>query len=487
MAEESVVTITKFDEHLENVTLSFVNNDESFFDLPDLPVNATIMAARFNATGIPRAITYEDKMDFTTDAVGADLWARHKEGTGIYPVSVDMYNNSWAAIPTAQVANVKSVDGNYWHTKTSSYTNSTPWEYPVQLYHFRHDAKNVSEWEITWKGLGTCTANSTAKHGIEVWVLWHSSDTWRLMGRSTSNYGTNSWLNVTMESNRGFVAANGSMDVAIVGPHAIKNGTSTDYGHIYTDYMGMIAHVNTTQVEYPEDVKLWWGGYHLQISNGPLDSTVEVGDSFGLKAAIQATLDAAAQNPWGNGNCSISIDVYVKDKTRGMLFLHDLYIKYSIDLPETPNLPPKWIGNAVVTTEEDSEWTAVMDLDASFTDDRDQGDLSFIIDNVNPSAKLDVRLGQAPGGNTTLEVKPAPDFSGDVTVTMTATDSNSSVTASPPVTVHVIPVPDEPHLVDPGRLTAYEDLPFKVTISVIDPDLPDDRPRDGHHRVDSLE
>lgn len=470
MGEDTTVVLTKFDDYSENLTLSFVNNDESFFDLPDIPGNATIIEARFNVTGIKGFGTSEDRMDFSTDSVGADLWARHSEGTGLYPVNVSVDNNTWSAILTAQVANIKAADGNTWHTNTSSYTNSTPWEYPVQLYHFRHDAKNVSMWNITWKGHGTCTANTTWENGAEMWVYRHSRDVWQQIGSYSSSSSANRWLNYSLEPDQGYVSSNGSMDIAIVGPHAIENGTDSDYGHLYTDYIGLIAQVNTTQEVYPEDVLLWWGGYHLQISNGPLNGTVLVGDAFGLKDAIQETLDDTG----GTSNVSISIDVYVKEKTTGRLLFHDLWIEYGIDVPVPPDLPPRWVGDPVVTTEEDSDWTAVVDLDASFTDDHDQGNLVFTVRSVTPLGKLETRLAKEPLGNWTLEVKPAADFSGDVAVTLTATDTNSSETISPPITVHVMPVPDAPKLMDPGRLTAYEDTPFKTTLAVIDPDLPGD-------------
>ena len=123
---------------------------------------------------------------------------------------------------------------------------------------------------------------------------------------------------------------------------------------------------------------------------------------------------------------------------------------------------------------EDSQWTEVIDFDANFSDDYNQGALRFALVNVSDPTNLSTRMQFGQTGNWTLMGKPAPDFFGEVMVTFNATDLFGEVTEAPAMTVRVVQTGDRPSIVDPGVLPAGEGVRFQTTLHATDNDLPDD-------------
>jgi hypothetical protein len=232
----------------------------------------------------------------------------------------------------------------------------------------------------------------------------------------------------------------------------------------------VVAKVATGSTEYPTDVVIDFDGHQYDISDGALTGSVLVGDNYGFKDHIQAMIDR--QPSWVN-ETGDDLEVYVGKTTWATVNISALNIVYTTDGGSLPNLPPRWVGPDTVTLEEDSGWTTVLDLDAAFADDHDQGDLTYQIDSLSDTW-LQTRLDWASGGNRTLEVKPAPDHWGDVNITLSATDRDGAKAVSPHLEVHVSPVPDAPSIASPGVMIALERVPFRTTIQVDDPDLPAD-------------
>ncbi len=221
-------------------------------------------------------------------------------------------------------------------------------------------------------------------------------------------------------------------------------------------------------VEHPEDLRLGIEDTTLTVFDGNLTGEVTVGDAHGLKDAIQAAIDNHTVRP---GNLILPLNFSLVRTTGAKLHVRDLLIEYE----PVVNEAPEYVGPDTVTIDEDCDWTAVLDLDASFTDDHNQGELLFFIPPQGIDPPVEWRKARGTGDNWTLELKPRPDFFGEVAdeLTLEAKDLfDDDVSAN--VTIKVLQTPDPPSIVDPGLLTAAEKSPFNFTFEVDDPDLPDD-------------
>jgi hypothetical protein len=471
LAEGTIETIDTFMSGDQNASLEFRHSTENSMLWFLIPTNATVLEANVTVTGEAGPIVSNDTVDFSTNSLGSGVWASYKGDKGLNPLTVDPYNNTWSTIDSSGVTNIKSDDGNYWHTKTPSTPTTAPWEWPVQLFHFQYDdIANATEMEVVWNGHGECSANGTFRYQASMYLYDHNASEWQMAQAYGSTLGSDEWMNYTLPLVHGHISGNGSVDMAIIGPHANKTATASDLGHLYTDYAGLVVKVPTGSTEYPTDVKIDFDGHEYVISNGALTGSVVVGDNYGFKDHIQAMIDR--QPGWVN-DTGDDLEVSVGRTTWATVNISALNIVYTTDGGTIPNLPPRWVGPDLVVVEEDSGWTAVVDLDAAFSDDHDQGALVFQVEGVNQTW-LQTRLEWAPGGNRTLEVKPAPDRWGDVNITLAATDLDGARAVAPYLEVHVSPVPDAPSIDIPGLMSAVERLPFRTTIQVDDPDLPAD-------------
>ncbi len=475
-AEGTEVLLDHFQYGNENATLSFkgMNESEPTELFISIPRGAAIIEANVSVRGIEGPSFGYTTMDYSTHSVGSDLWAIHEEDTGIYEPTVDPYDNTWDAMPSSQVANAKQVDGNYWHTQTPSTPTAAPWEYPIQMFHFRPDVDNATEHEIQWKGHGKCLGNNTpVKYHAEMWIFDHDIEEW-YRGCAYWWFDANdTWLNYTIYDFDNFMSDNGSVEVAIVGNSAEVNNSVhppvSDYGHLYTDYIGITTEHNSTVLECPEDVTLNVFNRYMRVKDGPLNDTM-VYDDTALADAIQAHIDSYPQQP---GNVTVPLGVSIARRTQAQVEVFDLNILYN-STGVIPNDPPEWTGPASVDVKEDSPWKPVVDLDQSFTDDHDEGDLLFSVDDVSHNGALDVRVREGLLNHDYLEVKPLDHYYGDVEVVVAATDSGGLRTLSSPITVHIEPVPDAPWLLEPGVVSVNESERLELTLVVLDPDIPED-------------
>jgi hypothetical protein len=477
LADDTTVLLEHFAYGNTNATVEFKSSNDSYPSelLIDIPRGAAIIDANVSVSGTEGAGMASTRMDFSTHAVGPGLWARHNESTGIYEPDVDPHNNSWSAMPTAQVANVTSVDGKYWHTQTPTAPTTAPWEYTIQLFHFTVDTENAVMHNISWRGHGKCLGNNTfTKYHAEIWIYDHVDNEWYHPGSYWDWLPDDQWMNISISSGEVYISTNGSIDVAIVGNHAEVNNSVapavSDYGHLYTDYIGLVTHHSSASNEYPKDVTLEVFGNYLRVKDGPLTETVEVGDGLGFKTALQSHIDSYPQKP---GNVTLSIGVLVKWPTFSKVEVSNLSILYD-STGVIPNDPPEWVGPSEVDVMEDSPWTPVMNMDQAFTDDYDPDDLQFNIVDISHDGVLNGRLREGLLGRTWLELKAIDDYYGDVEVTVSAADTTGLTTEAPPLTVHVEQVPDSPILVTMGAVSINESEPLNLTLTVLDPDMPDD-------------
>jgi hypothetical protein len=475
-ADSTQVLLDHFAYGNRNATVSFAGSNESSpGELHiSIPRGAAVIEANVSVRGIEGPSLGYTRMDLNTHSIGSDLWIKHEEATGIYEPTVDPYNNTWDPMPPSQVANLKTVDKNYWHTRTPSTPSTAPWEYPIQLFHFQPDVDNATGYEFQWRGHGKCLGNNTpVKFHAEVWTYNHWAGEW---DRGSSYWwfdANDTWFNRTIYTDHWYVSDNGSIDVAIVGNSAEVNNSVnppvSDYGHLYTDYVGLVIEHNNTEDEYPEDVTLEVFNRYMRVKDGPLTDAVVYDDSA-LAEAIQAQIDGYPQQP---GNVTVDLGVAIAWTTQAKVEIFDLNILYD-STGVVPNDPPEWTGPASVNVKEDGPWKPVVDLDQSFTDDHDQGDLWFAVEDISHPGTLEARVREGLLGHEFLEVRPLDDHYGDVEVVVAAADSGGLITLSSPITVSIEPIPDAPWLLEPGILSVNESEHLDLTLVVLDVDMPDD-------------
>ena len=443
-----------------------------------LPRNSVITGASMTVQGMLSPAGEYVTRDFSNTAIGSNLWALHEEATGIYPPSVDAYASGWEPIPSSQLANVSSADGEHWNTTTPTDPADPPWEYPVQLYHFKIPVPVASaiSFSFSWLGHGTCLGNATVPHWAEYYMYDFQDSAWDHKGGYTDGVAgrdDDQWFNTTFAGPVPIISANGSVEVAVVGPHAdVDDANSTsDRGHLYTDYIGLSAKVAEGEAKYPKDVVLGVGGTDITLSTGDLEGVVVVDDNLGLVQALQTLLDS---KPSGQGNVTLDLVFRVGALTGATVRVSDLNVTYQVQDP-TQNDPPVWRGPSVLYAVEDAGWGPVLDLDAAFTDDADQGALAFAVVNVSDPSALSGRVVRGITNNWTLEVRGAPDFFGDVSVELSATDRLGATARSPGITVSVSPTPDAPVLLDPGMRSVGEGERLQLRLEVADPDMPGDQ------------
>ncbi len=437
----------------------------------ELPRGSQLSTASFSATGIAGPTVIYSVQDFSGLKVGADRWAKHHEGPGIYPPEVDPYKTWWKDVAAADLKNLKADDGAYWYTATPNKTAIPPWEWPIQLYHFDPDVPGAPAYRLVWNGYSVCNVNKTDTYHAEMWLYDHVDEEWVMVGDYSANVGGDEWINVTVAAGSKFQATNGSIPIAIVGSHSEADAQGPvakfDFGHLYTDYIGVIVS-GAGPDEYPPMVNVTVGGAQMVLATSELYGTVVVDDAQGLKDAIQAAIDAEPVMP---GNVTIPINFTVGRTTMSKISVADLRIDH--DVPE--NAPPVWSGPASVSVAEDSQWKDVLTLETAFTDDYNPDDLRFSIVSNSDEGNLSTKFNAMPNGTHTLAVKPAPNFFGEVTLVLGAKDLFDAMGESQPLAVNVTQVGDPPVLeAPPLQLDAEEEAPFSYQLVFSDLDLPDD-------------
>ena len=460
--------IDSFMGGVAEATLDFVSSLTNDSLAIELPRGSTIESAEVTVVGVSGMGSEGATLDFSGGAVGADRWAVWKEGKGLYPPTVDPYNNQWTHPNALEIAGIAKDDGSYWTTETTD-AGAPPFAWPIQLYHFNPSVAGGLNASVMWNGESSCSCNKTNSHHAEVWLYDHALSSWAKVSTYSSKADGDVWLNYTFDLPSDYCSKNGSIDVAIVGIHSewvSPQIPAFDKGHLYSDYIAVRVN-STSGVQWPADVAVGVGGRAAAPLAGNLTGEARVGDAQGLAAAIQAAIDDEPVRP---GNLTLPFTVAVGAPTAGRVTVKGL----SITCSPPENKAPEWRGPDVAEVEEDSPYTTVLDLDASFADDYNQGNLTFSVQLPSGSPPpLVHRVLIAPGGNRTVQVKPALDFFGDVPVAVAATDLFGA-SATTNLTVRVTQAPDRPSIVDPGPLSAREGVPFEANITVVDPDLPDD-------------
>jgi hypothetical protein len=435
----------------------------------EIPRGATVMDASFDMEGIPGYQQQVTQLDFTNGVMGKTLWAYQKGDAGIYPPKVDPYNSGWTHANKKEIFKLAPTDGEYWLTQTTVQgmpPPAPPTEWPIQLFHFNPGVANVDTIFVSWTGHGWCQLNRTTPNHIEMWLYNHTGSKWEQVRTSTTANAKDVVINYTADTPTPYLSTNGSIDVAMVGSVSMTMGNMIANGELHTDYIEIEVTSGTTQV-YPFDVTLEIGGKNVTTYNDYLTSKITIGSTEGLVQALQDFIDNETVMP---GNLTVPLNISVPSIMNASIRVNDLRIEYE----PVVNRMPQWVGVGTVDVDEDAPWTPVLDLDASFADDHNQGELEFEIDAVSDPQNLSVQIGNDGSGNDTLEVMGANDFFGQVRVMVRAVDLFGEAARSESIAVNVLQTADSPILDVPGPMTVSEGEELTHTFTLTDADLPDD-------------
>jgi hypothetical protein len=467
VAGASTVTIDRFNGDVANATLTFNNSLVNSTLSIDIPPGALLTKAEMVVEGVGVNGSPSSVLDFANGIVGTNVFAFWNEGQGLYPPSVDPRNHRWSKIGNNEVSSIQYVDDDLWETRTTG-QGLPPYEYPVQLYRFIPVSAGATAMEVMWHGSGQNALNLTTPFWADLWLYNHTDKEWIRVANFTSNESKTGWLNYTFDLPSPFIGTDGSVDVAVAGPHSESN-LLLNPGQLFTDYIG-IEVTSVGAVQYPRDVKLSIDGVDIfTLADNVTDPRI-IHDAYGLKEGLQQILDEYPVDP---NNVTLTLDFSVRMPTAGWLTVRDLLIEYEPIVNEAP----VYIGPDGVELDEDSDWTPVLDLDAAFYDDYNTLALVFELIEIEwPDTPLALfRLGTAVDGNRTLEVKPAPDYFGTIPFeySVKATDLFGLETIGR-LNITVLQKADRPSLEEIVYLEAYERSPFSHFVDVTDPDLPDD-------------
>ena len=464
------VVIDRFLEDVQEATLEFnetLTNTSLAFDIPR---GANVVSAQVSVEGVGGVNLSSKVLDFNGGVIGKDVWAHWKEGQGLHPPKVDPVSHTWQAATNNEVLQITKEDNNGWELHTTD-QGQPPYSWPIQLFRFKPNilaAKNIT---ISWNGIGYCGSNQTAVYQSEMWLYNFTDKVWWRAEVYRSMIKNDPWLNHTIEIPSTLVAGNGTIAVAIAGPHSESIAGNVDDGQIHTDYISVDV-ISMGEVEYPKNVTLTIDNAEVATLPGSIIEPQTIGEAHAFAATLQGVIDSYQVMP---GNVTLWFNFSVGTPTVGKLYVRDLLIEYE----PVVNTPPSYEGPTTVEVEEDADWTPIVDLDDAFTDDHNKGDLDFELMTIifipeNPPP-VNFRMGTGPGGNRTLEVRPVSDFFGDFWFPyyVEATDLFGS-SAKGYINITILQKPDRPRIYDPGTLQAREMTPFSYMIYVTDVDLTDD-------------
>ncbi len=156
------------------------------------------------------------------------------------------------------------------------------------------------------------------------------------------------------------------------------------------------------------------------------------------------------------------IAMTVSSTTAGIVKVRSLSIVYGLPPVLSQNIPD-------ITMKEDSSVTDVINLEDSFSDDFDDGKMSFVIAFEEEPSRVDATL---TNGRLSFTA-PSPNWTGSRRFLIRASDSEGLQTPSNTFTVTVTNENDPPRLGRIGAQVAYVEEAWQYTVDVSDGDVGD--------------
>ncbi|MGQ9583593.1 MAG: tandem-95 repeat protein [Thermoplasmatota archaeon] len=322
---------------------------------------------------------------------------------------------------------------------------------PYHLFEFFVGDVNVSDFNLTWEGIGfTHPQIGFGDNGATLYLWDHVSRVWVAMDtQGVPEVPVEVTLRASVATSPlRYIGLDGYI-CAFVAPKRIQydNELSTDY--VMLTYGGYYS-------AYPENLTLDVGGdgsVEWQRP-GPLSGTESFsGPSF--VSALQRAVDAAS------GETAL-VPLRFSSTSGGLLRLSNLSIGYG-----PKDLPPELRRSIPAQTlPEDGSSTEALDLREYFSDDGGAANLTYELIWEDATDRVRAVI---EGGLLSFSAA-VPDWSGEIHAHVCATDAKGQGAVSNSFAVRVTPVNDPPVLDPVGELRAIEREPFEHDFSATDVD-----------------
>lgn len=434
----------------------------------EVPSEGTVVEAELEMTGLQKTYpSVNTGFSFNNEGKDHDAW---KGSSTKRPPSSQPKNMKNTAATLSNEQDIATSDNKYWRHKIDAPWITDPWGKAIPTYpwqHFEFDISNarntLDQISVSWEGHGV-TDSTTRICGAKLFI-WDPGDLdWALLDEYEEN--CNLVVDKTLSGTTSIPAIqqdswkDSKVNVLIQG---VFNDSGT-YTTISTDDIDLTVRSHT--VSWPSDLKVDVGDDDVieHTYQGKVAGKKTFGGSEGFVDALQEIIDNSdgGSDQFDVGD-NITVLITFNSSTGGQLSVKMTGLK--VDTP--PKMAAELPGIAV---DEDSELDNALDLWEYFRDDEGVENLTYHVDWNERPGKINVWI---PGNRNVKVTTLSPDWSGDVKVRFSASDTYEQTVLSNNVTVTVRPMNDPPALIDPGVLTAYENQMFLLDIDVTDADRDD--------------
>lgn len=338
---------------------------------------------------------------------------------------------------------VSSEDGNTHGTLTYGFGS------PYQLFKFKVTEDNVTSLTVRWVGAGYDLIFDCSDMAVYI----YNAGRWESAGRISYDgvdYELRTIKKTFSSAGRGYIDANGMVYIMVEGPDGYT------FCMLETDYLELA--VLGSYLVWPSELELDAGcdGIAEFQQQGEFRMKRTLGSDV-LRAPLQALIDAA--DPAAD---KVALPFRFSSKTGGALVVSGAMFDY--DRPPAFTRVPADRSRF----DEDTEATALIDLDRYFKDDRDA---RLVYEMVSRPADDKISAQLDPDGHHLSFCSTAKDWSGTREFGLKATDS-SGLFSIGFINMTVDPVNDPPVIYGVCDQVATEDITFTLTVRATDVDDP---------------
>ena len=385
---------------------------------------------------------------------------------GKYPPAGGPTNYKWAQFSQFDEQDVESLDGSSITTYTDWGNNPPPHMRSYHMFDLVVNKTDMARLLIEWHGYGVNSENTTYTHGATLWVRNDADSRWDRVASYARNDTDNTvrQLRATLRDPFDYTTPGGHVYVLAFGQQdEIGGGGNPSVGIVATDYIAATVLRNDTLV-LPRDAALAVdNGSAVWSRAGELSGQVTVGAAQGLVAALQTWVDAQGIGP---GQVAVPLTFRVGAPTYAAVRV----VSVAVQVREPDNRAPAFVRAADLQMTEDVDLPQALDMWEHFEDDLEGDALLYAVESESNASAVRAFVS-GDGRHIDLEAV-APDWSGAVTFTFSATDAWGLRTVSTDFNVTVVQVNDPPAADAPSAQYLQEDVPYELVLAVRDPDIP---------------
>jgi hypothetical protein len=453
-------TVDGFVETDPPVLLSFEESRMNSTYHVAVPNSAIITSAVMTIEGVERPELVGTVYDFSDNTSSYGWWGN----TRSYPPASSPSSFGGTQFQDTEYRDVARLDTTVLMTSTS-WMNPPPHEYPYHLMNIKANMTGAVRLKVEWHGWGRCDGNTSTDHGAEMWVWNYTSTEWEKIGSYAGN-DTIDRVHPLARQIRNvshYTDRFGNVYMLAYGLRNEKGAFQGEQGYIGTDYAAVTVLKNGT-LQQPVDASVGFGDDGAFWShNGEFTSRVTLGDTEGMKSALQNYVNSIAPS-------AEEIEVPVVFTVGRATFAEVRVVSLAIGIREYDNQAPEFLGAMSILMTEDEDLIQGLDLRDHFLDDLQGTDLNYSVEFMENASQ--VRAEMHVDGYSVNFYPVAKDFAGPLVFRFAAADAWNLTTVSGDFCVTVREVNDPPRLTHPGDLFMDEDVPFELNVSFYDPDLP---------------